>query len=102
MRLPCVTMSIIGKALFDADVFSETDELGAAMAVTMEYVSHALSVLFPVPYDGQRRAIVARTKLHGYCAIAFNSSSMNGAIRQQNGTIFFPFCCKPGMKKGSR
>jgi cytochrome P450 len=46
-----VTMSIIGKALFDADVFTETDELGAAMTVTNEYVSHALSTLFPPPYS---------------------------------------------------
>jgi len=46
-----VTMSIIGKALFDADVFTETDELGAAMTTATEYVSHALSVLFPPPYN---------------------------------------------------
>jgi len=46
-----LTMSIIGKALFDADVFTQTDELGAAMTVTSEYVSHALSSLFPPPYS---------------------------------------------------
>lgn len=46
-----LTMSIIGKALFDADVFTETDELGAAMTVTTEYVSHALSTLLPPPYS---------------------------------------------------
>ena len=46
-----VTMSVIGKALFDADVFTETDELGAAMTVTTEYVSHSLSTLFPPPYS---------------------------------------------------
>jgi cytochrome P450 len=45
-----LTMSIIGKALFDADVFTETDELGAAMGVTLEYISFALSQLFTVPY----------------------------------------------------
>ena len=28
-----LTMNIIGKILFDADVFTETDELGAAMAI---------------------------------------------------------------------
>jgi cytochrome P450 len=48
-------MSIIGIALFDADVFTETDELGAAMAVTVEYVSHALSVLLPMPYSWPTR-----------------------------------------------
>jgi cytochrome P450 len=50
-QMTSVTMSIIGKALFDADVFTETDELGAAMTVTMEYVSHALSSLLPPPYN---------------------------------------------------
>jgi cytochrome P450 len=44
-----LTMSIIGKALFDADVFSETDELGAAMREALAYVSHRLSRLFPPP-----------------------------------------------------
>ena len=46
-----LTRSIIGKALFDADVFTETDELGAAMTVTTEYVSHTLSTLLPPPYN---------------------------------------------------
>ncbi len=45
-----LTMSIIGKALFDADIFTETDELGAAMSVTLEYVSHRTSQLFPPSY----------------------------------------------------
>jgi cytochrome P450 len=46
-----LTMSIIGKALFDADVFTETDELGAAMTVVMAYFSHAVSTLLPLPYS---------------------------------------------------
>jgi cytochrome P450 len=46
-----LTMSIIGKALFDADVFSEADELGAAMSVTLEYISHNLSTLLAPPYN---------------------------------------------------
>jgi cytochrome P450 len=46
-----LTMSIIGKALFDADVFTETDELGAAMTIITEYVAHALSTLLPPPYS---------------------------------------------------
>ena len=37
-----LTMSIIGKALFDADVFNETDELGAAMSTVYEYTVHKL------------------------------------------------------------
>ncbi len=46
-----LTMSIIGKALFDADVFTETDELGAAMSVAIAYIAHVTSVLFPPPYS---------------------------------------------------
>jgi cytochrome P450 len=46
-----LTMSIIGKALFDADVFTETDELGAAMTIATEYVTHSLSTLFSPPYS---------------------------------------------------
>jgi cytochrome P450 len=46
-----LTMSIIGKALFDADIFTETDELGAAMTVVIEYATHASSMLLPPPYS---------------------------------------------------
>jgi len=46
-----LTMSIIGKVLFDADVFTETDELGAAMTTTLAHASHTLSQLFPVPLN---------------------------------------------------
>ena len=43
-----LTMSVIGKALFDADVFNETDELGAAMSIVYEYTVHKLfSPLMP-------------------------------------------------------
>jgi cytochrome P450 len=43
-----LTMSVIGKALFDADVFDETDELGAAMSMVYEYTVHKLfSPLMP-------------------------------------------------------
>lgn len=45
-----LTMSIIGKTLFDADVFTDTDELGAAMSTTLEYVSLRLSQLLLPPY----------------------------------------------------
>ena len=46
-----LTMSIIGKVLFDADVFTETDELGAAIMVAFEYLSHVTSMFFPLPYS---------------------------------------------------
>ncbi len=44
-----LTMSIIGKVLFDADVFTEADELGAAMTTVLSHTSHTLSELFPIP-----------------------------------------------------
>jgi cytochrome P450 len=44
-----LTMSIIGKTLFDADVFTETDELGAAMATIYEHVVHIASSLYTPP-----------------------------------------------------
>lgn len=50
-QMSSVTMSVIGKVLFDADIFTETDELGAAMTVITEYVAHALSALWPPPYS---------------------------------------------------
>ena len=60
-----LTLSIIGKTLFDADVFTETDELGAAMTVTQEYTAQALSSVFPPPYSWPTHAIVVCTKPHG-------------------------------------
>src|SRR5262249_8967248 len=45
-----VTMSIIGKALFDADLMPEANDLAVAMIYAFSYVSHALSQLFPPPY----------------------------------------------------
>jgi cytochrome P450 len=44
-----ITMSIIGKVLFDADVFSEADELGSAITVAIEYVNYVISNLVTVP-----------------------------------------------------
>ncbi|MBV9257628.1 MAG: cytochrome P450 [Ktedonobacteraceae bacterium] len=46
-----VTMSIVGKVLFDTDVFTEADELGAAMTTILEHINHTLSKLFPVPFS---------------------------------------------------
>jgi cytochrome P450 len=44
-------MSIIGKALFDADVFGETDELGVAMVTVLGHSSYVLSNLFSAPLN---------------------------------------------------
>src|SRR5260221_7618845 len=54
-----VTMSIVGKVLFDADVFTEADELGAAVRTALGYVSTVLNSLFSFPLEwplpGHRR-----------------------------------------------
>ncbi len=44
-----LTMSIIGKVLFDQDVFGETDELGAAITTVLEYMNYSISHIFPIP-----------------------------------------------------
>ena len=48
-QMTALTMSIIGKILFDADVFSETDELGAAITTILAHVSTILSHLLAPP-----------------------------------------------------
>lgn len=45
-----LAMNIIGKALFDADVFTNTNELGAAMTVTIATLADALSSPFAPPF----------------------------------------------------
>lgn len=50
-HMSTITMSVIGKTLFDADVFTSTGELGRAMLTTFEYVSHAFSAPFQLPYS---------------------------------------------------
>lgn len=48
-EMMALTMSIVGKALFDADVLEETDELGAAVATAMQYLEYSISHIFPFP-----------------------------------------------------
>lgn len=44
-----LTLSVIGKILFDADVFNEADELGAALAVGFQYVVHKATSFYTPP-----------------------------------------------------
>lgn len=48
-EMTALTMSIVGKVLFDAEVFKETDELGAAMADLLAFTNYGISNLFPIP-----------------------------------------------------
>ncbi len=69
-----LTMSILGKVLFDADVFTEGDELGAAIMVILEYLSHVTSAFFSLPYSWptarnrrmQKAIQVLRTRLQRF------------------------------------
>ena len=44
-----LTMSIIGKVLFDADVVTEADDLGAAVTTVLGHISYVFSSLYPIP-----------------------------------------------------
>jgi Cytochrome P450 len=65
-----LTMSLIGKVLFDVDMLSETDELGAVMAVGFEHTIRKLSSPFMLPEDWptayNRRVRQARSSLEDY------------------------------------
>jgi cytochrome P450 len=43
-QMTALTMSVIGKALFDAEVFTETDELGAAISEALATINRALRI----------------------------------------------------------
>lgn len=70
-----LTMSVLGSALFGAGAFTGTSELGAAMLVTFEYVSHALSTPFQLPYswplprNRRMHRAVALLRSHMQCLI---------------------------------
>ncbi|MBO0796746.1 MAG: cytochrome P450 [Ktedonobacteraceae bacterium] len=55
--MTAVTLSIVGKTLFDADVFDETDAFSAAFVVTFEYTSTTFTsplrppLNWPTPYN---------------------------------------------------
>ena len=48
-QMIALTMSVIGKVIFDADIFDETDELAAAVGITMANATQKLSSLFTPP-----------------------------------------------------
>jgi len=63
-----ITMSVIGKVLFDADVFTEADELGHAITVVLEHINYVFSHIVPIPLSWplprHRRTRAARALLH--------------------------------------
>jgi hypothetical protein len=48
-EMSCLSMTIVGKVLFDVDVFTEAGELGAALTTSFDYINSALSALYPLP-----------------------------------------------------
>ncbi|HTI15892.1 MAG TPA: cytochrome P450 [Dictyobacter sp.] len=59
-----LTMSIVGKVLFNSDVFTESDELGHAMTTVLSFINYSLSHLLPMPLSWSiPRSIQARKAL---------------------------------------
>ena len=48
-EMAALTMRVVGKALFDAEVFSEADELGAAVAEVVTFTGKRTAQLFQLP-----------------------------------------------------
>lgn len=82
-QMTSLTMNIIGKLLFDTDMFTESDELGAAIMVAFEYLSYVTSAFFPLPYSWptrrnrrMHRAIeVSRTRMQHFIDERRNDAS---------------------------
>ncbi len=47
--MTALTMSIVGKTLFDTDVLNESDELGSAITMALQYMQYTLDHIFPIP-----------------------------------------------------
>jgi cytochrome P450 len=80
-HMSSMTMSVIGKILFDADVFTSTGELGGAMLTAFEYVSRAIPSLFKLPYSWplphHLRMRKATTLLHSHIQRFINERRAN-------------------------
>lgn len=56
-QMNVVTMGIIGKVLFDEEMFSEADELGKSLLIVFDHAAHLVTSLFappghwPTPYN---------------------------------------------------
>jgi cytochrome P450 len=44
-----LTLEIVGKTLFDAEVRDEAEEIGVALTATMEHIIHSINQLIPIP-----------------------------------------------------
>jgi cytochrome P450 len=44
-----LTLEIVGKTLFDAEVGNEAEEIGAALTATMEHIIQSINSLIPIP-----------------------------------------------------
>jgi cytochrome P450 len=73
-----ITMSVVGKALFDSDTFDETDDLGAAITTILEWVaSNAGGFSFLL----KMQAVIALENLEGRLPEALDRS--RGALLQR-------------------
>jgi cytochrome P450 len=83
-----LTVSIIGKALFDADVFTETGELGVAIKTIFDYIAHALTSLILPPYSwplpSHRRVHKATEVLHRLFQNFIEDRRLNTSIERND------------------
>jgi cytochrome P450 len=68
-EMTALTMRIIGKTLFDAEVLEESDELGAAITTALQFMDYTISHIFPlplgIPTPGNRRTRAALDLVKG-------------------------------------
>src|SRR5205807_5289464 len=50
-QMSALTLSIVGKVLFDNDVFNETDALCKSLATNVEHVGYMMSRPFSIPFS---------------------------------------------------
>jgi len=48
-EMTALTMRIVGKTLFDAEMLGDTDDLGAAITTILQYMNYSISHVFPIP-----------------------------------------------------
>jgi cytochrome P450 len=76
-----LTMSVVGKTLFDTDVITEADDIGAALTVALRYVDAQTStplptpISWPTPRNTHNRRAIARLDATIYRMIAERRAS---------------------------
>ncbi len=70
-----LTMSVAGKTLFDADTFSEADEIGRALTTALSWTGHQMGGLFSIAHVVARRQLInIRRRWPGLASAALDRS----------------------------